>query len=141
LDDDFGGSPNLLGGGIVGEGSKDGWYYARDLVTGKKVWSTRAGQSGHVQEGFAVGGLEATPAVGAVKGKPAILATMALPTPLKDPFGSPSGPSIDSSLTQDAGRLFSLTAMDATTGEILWRSPVTLPSYGAPTYGNGVVYV
>src|SRR5207244_3954852 len=27
-DDDFGASPNVLPGGLVGEGSKDGWYYA-----------------------------------------------------------------------------------------------------------------
>jgi outer membrane protein assembly factor BamB len=141
LDDDFGGSPNLLGRGVVGEGSKDGWYYARDLVTGKKAWSTRVGQSGHINQGFAVGGLEATPAVGAVRGKPAIFATMALPTPLKDPFDSPTGPSIDSSLAQDPGRLSSLAAIDAATGKILWRSPLTVPTYGAPTYGNGVVYV
>src|SRR5881628_829789 len=31
---------------------------------------------------------------------------------------------------RDPARLFSLHAIDATTGEILWRSPLATPSYG-----------
>ncbi|MGH2792912.1 MAG: PQQ-binding-like beta-propeller repeat protein, partial [Actinomycetota bacterium] len=50
------------------------------------------------------------------------------------------GNPLDTSLLQDLGRLFSLHAIDAATGEILWRSPLAAPAYGHVSYANGVVF-
>jgi outer membrane protein assembly factor BamB len=140
LDDDFGASPNLLPGGLVGNGGKDGWYYAlaeqpRADGSAALAWATHVGQSGHVSDGFAIGGIIGTPAVGAVKGVPAIFVTTAISTPVGD------GPTVDRSLTEDPARLLSLTALRASDGAILWRSPLARQSYGAPNYANGVVLV
>lgn len=148
LDDDFGSSPNLLPGGLVGEGSKDGWYYALDRVTGEEAWRAHAGQSGHVSSGFAVGGIIGTPAVGTVRdpltgeSRAAIFATTALPTPVGPPLDS-GEPRLDTTLVtdRDPTRVFAVHAIDAATGEIIWRAPLAAPSYGAPTYANGVLLV
>ena len=142
LDDDFGASPNLLPGGLVGNGGKDGWYYAlpeRGAAAGQPAWATHVGQSGHLEEGFAVGGVIGTPAVGAVDGVPAIFVTTAISTPLGEPLDA--GPSLDPSLSEDLGRLLSLSALRASDGAVLWRSPLPRQSYGAPTFANGVVLV
>ncbi len=141
-DDDFGASPNLLPHGRVGFGSKDGSYYALDRRTGRPAWITQVGQSGHVTGGFAVGGIIGTPAIGLVSGRPAVFTTTALSTPIYQPVdeGDPSG-WVDTSLVDDPARMLSLTAIDAETGAILWRSPLARQSYGAPTYANGVVLV
>jgi outer membrane protein assembly factor BamB len=140
VDDDFGASPNLLDGGTaVGEGGKDGWYYKLDLATGKEIWRVHAGQAGHIQTGFAIGGFIGTPAVGMANGKPAIFGAIAINTPLDHTLDDPGGPTLDQSLLTDPTRVFSLVAIDAQTGKILWRSPFALPSYGAVTYANGVV--
>ena len=142
-DDDFGASPNLLPGGLVGFGSKDGRYYAFDeALGGEPRWVAHVGQSGHVTDGFAVGGIIGTPAVGAVGGRPAVFATAALSTPIGEPLdeGNPDR-WLDESLGEDPLRMLSLTAVDAATGAILWRTPLSRQSYGAPTYSNGVVLV
>lgn len=153
IDDDFGSSPNLLPNGGVGEGGKDGWYYAFDLRPGpggKPVerWSTYAAQPGHLNSGFAVGGFIGTPAVGAatdpVSGetRTAIFGGTSIPTPFGAPLDSGENP-IDATLVtdRDPGRVFSLHALDAETGEILWRTPLAAPTYGHTTYANGVVFV
>jgi len=145
VDDDFGSSANLLPGGAVGEGGKDGWYYARDLVTGTRRWSTHALQSGHLQTGFAIGGFIGTPAVGFARNRltgerrPAVFGCGSIPTPIDAPIDA-SGKKLDTSLLKDPARLFSLVAIDALTGDILWRSPFALPCYGHVTYANGVVF-
>jgi outer membrane protein assembly factor BamB len=141
-DDDYGASPNLLPAGRVGFGSKDGSYYALDRRHGDVAWVARVGQSGHLTDGFAVGGIIGTPAVGAVSGRPAVFTTTALSTPIAEPLdeGHPANWA-DTSLAQDPGRLLSLSAIDAETGTILWRSPLARQSYGAPTYADGVVLV
>lgn len=145
VDDDFGSTPNMLPGGAVGIGGKDGWYYARDLLSGGKRWSTRAGQSGRINSGFAVGGFIGVPAVGQAKDpvtgvvRDVIFAASALPTPFKQPLDAGGNP-LDLTLLQDPGRLFSLHAIDAATGKILWRSPLAAPAYGHVTYANGVVF-
>lgn len=146
IDDDFGSTPNMLPGGAVGIGGKDGWYYARDLLTGDGLWSTRAGQSGRLNSGFAVGGFIGAPAVGHVVDplsgheRDAIFAVTALPTPFAQPVDAGGNP-FDTTLIDDPARLFSLSAMDAATGEILWRSPLAAPAYGHVAYANGVVFV
>lgn len=141
-DDDFGASPNLLPDGVVGFGSKDGRYYAFEETSGAPRWTAHVGESGHVTDGFAVGGIIGTPAVGLVSGKPAVFATTALSTPIYEPLdeGHPQSWA-DTTLAEDPFRMLSLTAIDAATGDILWRSPLSRQSYGAPTYSNGVVLV
>ncbi|MFL6204181.1 MAG: PQQ-binding-like beta-propeller repeat protein [Acidimicrobiales bacterium] len=141
-DDDYGASPNLLPGGLVGFGSKDGSYYALDRLTGGLAWIAHVGQSGHVTDGFAVGGIIGTPAVGTVAGRAAVFATTALSTPIAEPLdeGDPAAWP-DTTLAEDPGRLLSLSAIDAATGRVLWRTPLARQSYGAPTYADGVVLV
>jgi hypothetical protein len=143
LDDDFGASPNLLPGGLVGNGGKDGWYYAlrRSGAGGRPqvAWASHVGQSGHLMQGFAVGGIIGTPAVGQVDGEPAIFVTTAISTPIGGPLDH--DPSLDTSLLEDPGRLLSLSALRASDGALLWRSALPRQSYGAPTYANGVVLV
>jgi outer membrane protein assembly factor BamB len=142
LDDDFGASTNLLPFGRVGDGSKDGWYYGlnRDRpdvsAIGPGEWASHAGQAGHAGGDFAIGGMIGSAAVGDAGKRPAIFATTAISTPLND--GSDG---LDKTLLEDPGRLFSLHAIDAENGKILWRSPLSRQSYGAPTYANGLVFV
>lgn len=146
VDDDFGSTPNMLPNGAVGIGGKDGWYYARDLVTGAERWSVRAGQHGRINSGFAVGGFIGAPALGLgvvdpVSGakRDLIFGATALPTPFAEPIDSDGIP-LDTTLLQDPARLLSLHAIDAATGDIVWRSPLAAPAYGHVTYANGVVF-
>jgi outer membrane protein assembly factor BamB len=139
-DDDFGGALNLLPGGRVGAGSKDGWYYALDERTGALAWKTQVGQPGHASGGFAVGGILASPAVGLVNGEPAVFAATAISTPNDQPLEDGPGSGIPS-VTDDPGRMFSLHAIRVRDGAILWRGPVSRQAYGPPTFVNGVVLV
>ena len=132
-DDDFGASANLLPGGLVGNGGKDGLYYAFDRLTGARPWTSHPAQSGHVNAQFAVGGIIGTPAVGAVNGEAAIFMSSALSTPIGDPITMLPDPT----LVEDPQRMLSLHAISAVDGRILWRSAVARPSFGAPTYANG----
>ena len=140
VDDDFGASPNILdNGAAVGEGGKDGWYYKLNIKNGKEIWRAHGGESGHVNTGFAVGGFIGTPAVGVANGNPAIFGAIAINTPIANTLDDPSGPKLDQSLLTDPTRVFSMVAIDERNGQVLWRSPFALPSYGAVTYANGVV--
>ncbi|MDQ1486417.1 MAG: hypothetical protein QOJ62_2110, partial [Actinomycetota bacterium] len=56
--------------------------------------------------------------------------------PLEDGL-DPAPPSV----LDDPGRMFSLHAIRARDGAILWRGPVSRQAYGAPSYVNGVVLV
>jgi outer membrane protein assembly factor BamB len=142
-DDDFGASPNLLPGGLVGFPRKDGWYYALrerpSTSSPELVWATAVGTAGHVVTDFAIGGMIGTPAVGLVRGEPAVFATTALSTPLAQPLDD--GLALDPGLLTDPGRLLSLTAVRARDGKVLWRSPLPRQSYGAPSFANGVLLV
>lgn len=141
-DDDYGASPNLLPDGLVGFGSKDGSYYALNGMSGVLAQRTRVGQAGHLTTGFAVGGIIGTPAVGKVSGRDAVFATTALSTPLDEPLdeGHPDKWA-DTSLAADPFRMLSVTAFDPVDGTILWRSPLSRQSYGAPSFANGVLLV
>jgi outer membrane protein assembly factor BamB len=136
-DDDYGASANLLPGGLVGNGGKDGRYYAFDRLTGTRPWTSHPAQSGHVNAQFAIGGIIGTPAVGEVNGEPAIFLSSALSTPI----GDPNTMTPDPTLAEDPQRMLSLHAISAVDGRILWRSAVARPSFGAPTYANGIVFV
>ena len=135
LDDDFGASPNLLLDGQVGNGGKDGWYYSLDRQTGELDWASHAGQAGHLNEDFAVGGMLGSSAVGSVAGEPAIFVTTAISTP----FGQSFAP--DDELAEDPGRLISIHAIAADDGAVLWRSPLSRQSYGSASFAGGVVFV
>jgi outer membrane protein assembly factor BamB len=140
-DDDFGASANLLPNGLVGIGGKDGWYRAFHRAgDGRPVWQSHAGQSGHVNDGFAIGGMIGSAATGLVRGEPAVFATTAISTPIDEPIDV-EFPSIDFSLLGDLGRLFSLHAISALDGRLLWRAPFARASYGAASYANGLVFV
>ena len=148
VDDDFGASPNILDNGTaVGEGGKDGWYYKLDIRTGRLLWASHAGQAGHLNTGFAVGGFIGTTAVGmakpigATKAREAIFGAVAISTPIARTLDDPRQPSLSTNLATDPGRAFSFVAMDARNGKILWRVPLYAPSYGAVTYANGVVLI
>lgn len=145
LDDDFGASPNLLPGGLVGQGGKDGWYYAFPRTPSpdrdgqqQRVWASHAGQAGHLSTNFAIGGMIGTAAVGEAGDRPAVFATTAISTPLAEPMERPEP---DTTVAEGPGRMLSLHAIDATDGSVLWRTPLARPSYGAPTYARGVVFV
>lgn len=77
-----------------------------------------------------------------MNGNPALFVTTAISTPVGEPFdkGRPQN-WIDTTLAQDPGRMLSLHALDAATGAVLWRSPLTRQTYGHPTYANGLVLV
>jgi outer membrane protein assembly factor BamB len=140
-DDDFGASANLLPGGRVGIGGKDGWYYAfARNGDGRPLWKTHAGQAGHLSTGFAIGGMIGSAATGRVKGEPAVFATTAISTPIGEPYDVKFG-DIDKTLLRDPGRMLSLHAMSAIDGRILWRAPIARASYGAASYANGVVFM
>jgi outer membrane protein assembly factor BamB len=144
MDDDFGSSPQLFDMNetlVAGIGGKDGSYYALDARTGKEVWVSHFGQSGHLNEGFAIGGVLGSPALGAVAGKPAIFVTTAISTPFGAPIDRGSPDAVDLTLAGDPGRMLSLHALDAANGAVLWRQPLTRQTYGHPTFANGIVFV
>lgn len=129
---DFGASPNLLPNGLIGEGGKDGFYYAmralHDGPVDRRCATHTPAWKANVTVGFAYGGIIGTPALGMSGGKAAIFITSAIPVPDEGAFSDP-------------GRMFAVHAVDASNGEILWHAPMPGPSYGAPVYTNGVVFV
>lgn len=153
-DDDFGASPNLLpvtldGDPIVGEGGKDGTYYAfsrlGDGGSAELKWASHVAQAGHLTDQFAFGGIIGTPAVGSVSSplggsEPAVFIAGALSTPIGEPLDSGEFP-LDGSLAEDPGRMFSLHAISAVDGRVLWRAPLARQAFGAPTFANGVLFV
>jgi outer membrane protein assembly factor BamB len=143
FDDDFGASPNLLPGGLVGIGGKDGAYYAfrrRSPEDAQPVWVTQAGQPGRINNNFSIGGVIGTPALGTVFDEPAVFMTTAISTPFATPVDGGGNP-LDLGLATEPPRMLSLHAISAVDGRVLWRSPVSRQSYGAPTYARGVLYV
>jgi hypothetical protein len=146
-DDDFGASPNLLPDGRVGEGAKDGVSYAVDRNASGDVqpaWSQHVGQAGHLTTDFAMGGMIGTTATGKVNGADAVFANIAASTPLKEPVDANGGPTLDTSLAEDPGRMLSLAAIKSggpDAGKILWRAPLARGTFGAPSYANGLIFV
>ena len=54
---------------------------------GRSIWSTQVGQPGHLEDGFAIGGVLGSPALGTSAGRPAIFVTTAISTPIAAPLG------------------------------------------------------
>lgn len=136
LDLDFGATANALpagvkGGAAVGEGGKDGVYYAYN-GNGSLNWKVQVATPSDI------GGMIGSTAVGslgALHGNhPAVFAATAIPVSDIDPQGS-----IQNDI-QNPNQAFGLHAIDAATGTVAWDAPVG-PAYGAAVYNNGVVFV
>ena len=159
-DTDIGSSPIVTTIGTtpaVIEASKSGYVYAVDEENGKALWSVQAAQPGELGGSSGIGGFIGSAALG-----PASLAGVAAPSSTW--FGASAIPAAfdgdgttpDTSLACiDAGRGYaatvgtaacdplraaSLHAVDAATGHVLWQAAVSLPTYSAVTYANGVVF-
>jgi polyvinyl alcohol dehydrogenase (cytochrome) len=138
-DADFGSSPNLIRGPtgrrLVGEGAKDGVYYALDRATLKPVWKTAVGP------GSTIGGFVGSTAYDGTRiyGSNALTSqVVALGRGGSTVWSSADGGSADFSPVATAnGVLYSLnqggvlTARDAATGTTL-----NSVSLGAPTFGG-----
>ncbi len=126
-DADIGAAPNLFtidGRDVVGVGDKAGVYAALDRDTGEEVWATHLGPGSHL------GGVmtAAAYADGLI-----FLAQNAFPRGFDTEnvvipdFNDPEN-------TSD------VIALDAATGDELWRVSIESPSIGGFQYANGVVY-
>lgn len=144
LDLDFGATPNLLPGGHIGAGGKDGTYYAFPRLPAKPAVTSPASAcrganaqprlfATTVAVGSSTGGIIGTPAVGVVRSllsgtHDAVFTTNAIPSPSAAVLTTPQ-------------RLTTLHAIDARTGKILWNAPNILPAYSGPVYANGLLFV
>lgn len=131
-DADFGASPNMFSIAghrlVVGDGSKNGSYYAIDAVTGKLLWHTAAAAPGYVQQNFAVGGFLGSSAVQTSRGRAQqIIGASAVPVP--------------HSATEAQQATWQVRSLDARTGAIKWVSAVGGPTYAATTIVNGLALV
>ncbi|HAM02849.1 MAG TPA: hypothetical protein DCQ30_11595 [Acidimicrobiaceae bacterium] len=135
---DFGATPNLLGGGLVGEGGKDGVYYAYDLQSSST--SPAAAWQTTVATASDIGGMIGSTAVGRITNPltgtthQAVFCDTAIPVAESDPSGSIENDGTNP--TQAMG----VHAIDAVTHQVVWNLPA-LPTYGAAVFDNGVVFV
>jgi outer membrane protein assembly factor BamB len=161
-DDDFGASPILAtvpgpGGQArttVINGNKSGFVYSLDEKTGQLLWSTQDSQPGQAAVSLvgAVGGAIGSSALGSIRGTPVVFLTSAIPLPFtNDGINKPgSGYEVpcldtmlpvcpDTTLAHNPARIVSLHAVNAVNGRIMWQG-LSLPTYAAATYANGVVF-
>ena len=161
-DTDFGSSPIITGDRRVVEGGKSGYVYVLDEASGTEIRGAQAAQPGELGVGpGAFGGFIGSAALGAASppaGSPSpetFFAATAIVTPF-DGNGAPviasgGAAGVDTTMacgvqtgaTPDPGcltRSVSLHAVDTVTGKVLWQAPISLPSYSAVTYSNGVVF-
>ena len=139
VDDDFGASPNLLPGGLVGNGGKDGLYYAFDRLTGRPPWTSHPAQSGHVNPGIRVRrhhrharGRRRSTGSRRSSSRARSPRRSAIPGRRRCPTRrSPRTPSACSRCTRSA----------RSTGRSCGAPRWPAPSFGAPTYANGIVFV
>jgi outer membrane protein assembly factor BamB len=145
---------------LVIEGSKDGYAYGLCEATGATVWSHQIAQPGQLDQATvgSIGGFIASASLGAANGKATVFFAAAIPLPFtnggilsKGDTNITSCPGAilnklpllpacrDLSLLAHPSRLLPLTAVDAATGKVDWRS-AALPTYGATSYTNGVVF-
>jgi outer membrane protein assembly factor BamB len=129
LDLDFGATPNVLSPGVVGEGCKDGEYYAYEARTGKVLWHVK------VAEASEIGGIIASTATGYFPdGHRAVFVASAIPV-------SPGKPGANANdLRFFPERAFGVHAIDATTHTVRWDAPAG-PNYGAPIFSANMVFV
>lgn len=126
-DADIGAAPNLFRVGdtdVVGVGDKGGVYAALDRDTGEVVWTHVLGPGSHL---------------GGVMAPAAYHADRLYVTQNSWPAGFDTGavfvPDFD-----DPENTSDVVAMNAQTGEEIWRMSTESPSIGGLLYANGVVY-
>jgi polyvinyl alcohol dehydrogenase (cytochrome) len=147
-DVDFGASPNLFSGptgaALVGEGAKNGVYYALDRSTMKRVWSTAAGTQAPtggylgstVFDGTRIYGIDVATGKVAALGRDGSV-----------PWTSPDGPPPEfSPLAAGNGVLYTvsaagLTARNSATGDVLNKFSLGGPSFGGVSVTGRAVYV
>ncbi|MBW2402914.1 MAG: PQQ-binding-like beta-propeller repeat protein [Deltaproteobacteria bacterium] len=126
-DADIGAAPNLFrigGQDVVGVGDKGGVYAVLDRDTGEEVWAHILGPGSHL------GGVMTAAAY--ADGR-IFLAQNAFPRG----FDTENVFIPDFNLPENTSDVI---ALDATTGDEIWRVPVESPSIGGFQYANGVVY-
>ena len=130
------------------DGSKSGYMYALSEASGAELWGSQPAQPGQTGAALAgaIGGFIGSSALGAIDGRPTVFGTTAIPAPFSGagvqfsgPSGSPEA-TPDTTYLQHPLRIASLHAVDADTGAVRWQALVSLPSYSAVTYSNGVVF-
>ncbi len=143
-DYDFGASPQLLPGGLVGEGQKSGVYWALDRKTLKPKWSTMIGP------GAQVGGIIGSTATDGERiygpdtiggeqwalnmdGSPAWVSSDG--GPLK--FGATA---VANGVVWTNDMSGFLVAREAGTGAVLSRIPLGSPSWGGVSIAGGTVF-
>jgi outer membrane protein assembly factor BamB len=132
LDDDFGASPNVFTtskGRLVGEGRKNGCYYARYAATGAYAWTNCQAAAGHISDGFAIGGFLGTPAVQTdASGRATrIIGAMAV--------------SVPHSAQEAVKATAEVRAMNAATGKTQWVYPLAGPTYSSVAVAGDVALV
>jgi outer membrane protein assembly factor BamB len=143
IDTDLGASPNVFdvaGMSLVGASGKTGEYRAVDRVSGKLVWKTNLNSTPTIW---------GNPSASYNKG---VLYTAT--TSDVDPTASTPGHPVPyttyaQAISGDFGATLAswqfstgiVTALDARTGEIIWRDEFPSSIWAAPVYANGVVYV
>jgi polyvinyl alcohol dehydrogenase (cytochrome) len=126
-DADIGAAPNLFrigGQDVVGVGDKAGVYAVLDRDTGEEIWAHILGPGSHL------GGVMTAAAY--ADGR-IFLAQNAFPLG----FNTDNVFIPDFNLPQNTSDVI---ALDAATGDEIWRVPVESPSIGGFQYANGVVY-
>jgi outer membrane protein assembly factor BamB len=130
------------------DGSKSGYMYALSETAGTTLWASQPaepGQTGAALAG-AIGGFIGSSALGIAGGRPTVFGATAILAPFSGAgvqFSGPAGlPEVtpDTTVLADPTRLASLHAVDAATGAVRWQALVSLPSYAAVTYSQGVVF-
>jgi polyvinyl alcohol dehydrogenase (cytochrome) len=148
-DYDFGASVNLLtapdGRTLVGEGQKDGTYWAIDPATMAPVWSQKTGPPSQVggiigstaYDGTRIYGPDSPAgeqwALTASSGTPAWLSADGGPLHF-NPTAVANG------VVYDADMNGVLTAREAATGAVLLKLPLGAPSYGGVAIAGGYVF-
>jgi polyvinyl alcohol dehydrogenase (cytochrome) len=166
-DDDFGGSLNLLrvrGRTLIGAGQKSGVYWALDTATGNIVWDTlvgAGGATGGIQWGTAYDGTRIYVPISDQVGVPYKLAdgqsdsagswaaldpaTGRILWQVPDPYGSadPAPASEANGVVYVASSVWfgqNMLALDAATGQTLWRFAAPGSENAGPAIVNGTVY-
>lgn len=132
----------------VVDGSKSGYMYALAEYSGQTLWASQPAQPGQTGAALAgaIGGFIGSSALGTADGRPTVFGSTAIWAPLSGAGVQDSGPgglpeaTPDSSFLQHPLRAASLHAVDAATGAVRWQALVSLPSYSAVTYADGVVF-
>jgi polyvinyl alcohol dehydrogenase (cytochrome) len=127
-DADIGGSPNLFTAGgrdLVGVGDKAGVYATFDRATGETVWARQ------LTAGSALGGVMVTAAYQAddstgQDGVVYVTSNVMNPAALANPA--------------DPSHRSKTFALDAATGDILWKRRMPAATFGALTLANGVLF-